>query len=331
MKKIISSVIAFMLLVYAMPIVTVGIRGERSEAAEEEKGSYDAGTEEGSFDRRTKISVLIGNEIKEMSMHDYLSGVLAAEMPASFPMEALKAQAVAARSYALYKMMNGDDGKHEGAQLCDDYTHCSAFFDIKASGVELWGENSGVYAERIEAAVSSTDGIVAVRNGEVIIAVFHSASSERTESALDVWGTDYPYLRSVESIGGTDAPDYYGTVTVKSSDFARTVKELYPEADLGTSPEEWFGPVERSSAGGVISIVCGGVSIKGTEIRKMLGLNSTNFRIEISGEYLVFTTKGTGHGVGMSQYGARAMALEGAFFDEIIKHYYRGVELMVKN
>ena len=179
--------------------------------------------------------------------------------------------------------------------------------------------------------MTDTDGIVAVSNGKVIAAVFHSASADMTEAAVNVWGTDYPYLVSVSSVGGNASPAYYGTVVVGKTDFCSKIKENYPNAAFPSDASKWISGMRRSQSGGVLEMVVGGVLIKGTEIRSMFSLNSTNFKIEMTEDEVVFTTVGTGHVVGMSQFGAREMALNGAYFDEIICHYYSGVQLMVKN
>ncbi len=359
MKKILTAALAFCIFVYALPIITVGASG-KNEIKPEDKTSHMTDTDYKSaidiwnetinnlyantektdptppakdedYDQKTTVTVLIDGITRQITVRDYLVGVVAAEMPASFPIEALKAQAVAARSYMLHKLERGGSGDHAGgAQLCDDYTHCTAFFDIAEGGEALWGNNADYYADRIYAAVADTDGIVAVSGGEVIAAVFHSASSDKTEDAENVWGVSYPYLVSVSSVGGSASPNYYGTVVVKTDDFLKVIKNSCPSAALGRDPSSWIGAAERSRSGSVLNITVGGVRIKGTQIRSMFGLNSTNFSVELRGNEFVFSTVGTGHGVGMSQYGAREMALSGARFDDIICHYYSGVQLMVK-
>lgn len=341
MKKIVSTVLIFMVLLYAMPIITVGMTEQRQgdvlyfeKLSEEEDMIYEEESHLSKaigFDEKTLVSVLTDGEVKEMTVRDYLTGVVAAEMPASFPIEALKAQAVAARSYMLYKINKAEDNTHKQALLCDDYNHCTAFCNIEEKGVELWGADCDKYSEKIKSAVESTDGVVAVYDGEVIAAVFHSASSDYTQAAADVWGTDYSYLVSVPSVGGTSAPNYYGTVRITKNEFISAIKKHNPNAVLGANVDAWFSDMDRNSTGSVLSIKIGGVQLKGTEVRGMFKLNSTNFTIDISGDNVIFSTTGTGHGVGMSQYGAREMALNGSYFDEIICHYYSGVQLMVKN
>ena len=364
MKKILTSLLIFCAFVYALPVITVGAHvssgnkaedkttqkentdyitafdiwndtmrelTERAQQSQQSQASSDRPNQPESYDENNYVSVMIKGETVRLTIKDYLAGVVAAEMPASFPVEALKAQAVAARSYMLYKIEMSGQTHDGGAQLCDDYTHCTAFFDIAADGKNLWGDDADYYAERIYEAVEQTDGIVAVSGGEVIAAVFHSSSSDMTEDAENVWGVKYSYLTSVSSVGGSASPNYYGTVTLKQRDFCNTVLAKYPSASFSSNPSEWTGQITRSQSGGVLSIEIGGIKLKGTEVRTMFGLNSTNFGIELKNGEVIFSTVGTGHGVGMSQYGAREMALGGAAFDEIILHYYTGVQLMVKN
>ncbi|MBQ2866333.1 MAG: stage II sporulation protein D [Clostridia bacterium] len=362
MKKILIALLVFLVCVYALPVITLGAQpqqtsdtGDKKEqngdtdyrsamdiwndtirnmmdSAQKSDDDNSLSDEPEDYDEKTLLRVLIDGEVREMTVRDYLVGVVAAEMPAAFPIEALKAQAVAARSYMLHKIENSDPSSHpQGAQLCDDYTHCTAFFDIESGGRELWGDSCDYYAERIRAAVEDTDGVVAVYQGESIAAVFHSASDEMTEDAENIWGVKYSYLTPVKTSGGSASPNFYGTVVFSQSDFREMIADVYPSAAMDGHYSQWIGEIRRSQSGTVLGIVVGGVSIKGTEIRTLFGLNSANFNIEFKNGEVIFTTVGTGHGVGMSQYGAREMALNGSYFDEIIYHYYSGVQLMVKN
>lgn len=350
MKRLTVLLLVLVLCVYALPILTVGgtdTTAQHQTADESLPEQEDTGTTEDtqqgaiqvvsdSYDNSTKVTVCIDGESVEMTLHDYLCGVLAAEMPASFPEEALKAQALAARTYTLYKISLYESGmaipeSHNGAQMCADYTHCKAYCDLATQAESMWGENSQEYLQKIEQAVSATDGVIATYQGEPIAAVFHAASTEKTEAAVDVWGGDTPYLQSVESPGGESSENYYGEVTISAEEFKKLFTEQYPQADLSSPPEHWFKASNRSEAGGVIDVAVGGVRVSGTVIRTMLGLNSTNFTYTPQGDTLIFKTKGYGHGVGMSQYGARELALQGMTYDEIIKWYYTGVDLTLKS
>lgn len=344
MKRLLIFFLALTVILYAMPIFTLGFGRDDTEQAqapqlpEEDRTVGEAVLvgETESYDRATRVTVCIGGKASDMTIHDYLCGVVAAEMPASFPEEALKAQAVAARTYTLYKIKLYESGtptpeSHNGAQLCDDPTHCKGFCDLAAKEKELWGASAEKYRAIIEESVTSTDGIIATYGGEPIAAVFHAASGARTESAIDVWGGNAPYLQSVPSEGGEASANFHASVSVTADRFRALFLAKYPKADLSGLPATWFRDSARSEAGGVINMLVGGVRVQGTEIRTMFGLNSTNFKLKTTETSLTFETTGYGHGVGMSQFGARAMALEGKTYEEIIKSYYTGVELTLKN
>ena len=333
MKRLFLTVVLLLACVYMLPVFTVGL--ESAGQADDGTSGGESPSAGGDFDQSTVITLCDGGEVKELKLCDYLKGVLAAEMPASFPIEALKAQAVAARTYTLYQLSLYDSGmeapeSHNGAQLCSDYTHCKAYRDVDAQKESLWGSDADFYYDKIKSAVDDTSGIIATYKGEPIAAVFHAASSEMTESSLSVWGTEMPYLVSVESPGGEESPKYNGTVEISAEDFKSKMLESYPEMDFSQTPDKWFKASQRSEAGGVETVAVGGVRVSGVWLRQQLGLNSTNFTYEVSGDTLRFQTKGYGHGVGMSQYGAKALAEQGKTYDEIIKWYYTGVDLTIK-
>lgn len=344
MKRLLTAAMITALLAYGLPLLTLGMDGQKDKQAE---GTGEAGqTQEArdgqaapvsaqSYDEKTQVTVLIQGQAETLPLSQYLRGVVAAEMPASFPPEALKAQAVAARTYTLYKLQAYEQGvdipdSHKGAQLCDDFSHCKAYVDLDQVEESLWGEDAAEYRAVIDSAVSDTDGMVVSYQGEPIAAVFHAASSGRTEDSLDVWGASHPYLTSVESPGEQDCPKYQGQVSIEPSQFAETFLAAHPEADFSQPADTWFRDSHRSQSGGVIDVLVGGVRVSGAEVRGLLGLNSANFTLQASEEALVFSTLGYGHGVGLSQYGARALALEGKSFSDILKWYYQGTEISIK-
>ncbi len=335
MKRLLTVTLALVLVVFMLPLITLKNEASGSQEAPDGDAAL-VSAETKSFDERTVVSLYHNGEVSELTIHEYLVGVVAAEMPASFPAEALKAQALAARTYTLYKMKLYSDGmaipdSHCGAQLCSDYTHCKGFADVAKEGAALWGEASAEYLKRIEEAVSATSGIIATYNGEPIAAVFHSVSSKRTESAISVWGTDTPYLVSVESPGSEASSKYKSEVQMTAGDFKELMLKYYPEMSFDCPEGEWFRDSHRSEAGGVMDVLLGGVRISGTWFRQVMGLNSTNFTYTPKDGMLIFNTTGYGHGVGMSQYGAKALAEEGKTYDEIIKWYYTGVDLTIKS
>lgn len=269
------------------------------------------------------ISVLTGEQIVQMDMQEYLLGVLAAEMPASFEPEALKAQAVAARSYAMYCAM-GD--KHGQAQVCTDFACCQAWLDTQAMK-DKWGGDFELYYEKIRSAVEETEGEYLSYEGQAVFAAFHSSSAGATEDCGRVWNPK-PYLVSVESPEtAEDVPNYISSLDCAALDFRDTILSACPEADFTGDESGWIGQIERDESGRVYSIVLGGVEIKGTQIRSLFSLRSTAFQLEYSQGRFIFTVTGYGHGVGMSQYGAQVMAEEGADYTEILAHYYPGTLL----
>ena len=267
-----------------------------------------------------KISVLMNDDsIRRIDINDYLTCVVLREMPASFELEALKAQAVVARTYALRRQASG--GKHTGAAVCTSSDCCQGYYDLNdylADG----GTNDNI--DKIRNAVELTDNLVLVYNGELIDATYYSCSGGMTEDAKAVWGVDVPYLLSTVSPGEENAAHYVDTVTIDSADF---MKKL--EVDTKKAPR--IGKITYTSGGGVNTINICGKEYKGTELRKKLGLRSTAFAISIVGNTVTITTKGFGHRVGMSQYGADAMAVKGSGFPDILAHYYRGTQLVTYN
>lgn len=268
----------------------------------------------------------------KMDIEEYLKGVLAAEMPAKFEIEALKAQAVAARSFAYGRLLGtykSKEGIHDPKGLCIDSTHCQAWMS-KAAAMKGWGIFQAARNwSRIERAVSETKGIVAIYDGKIANTLFHSNSGGRTENSEEVWaGVSVPYLRSVDSSDDKYNKDYKAIVTVKISDLAEKLLATYPDAELGRNIASSIKILDYTTGGRVNTLKVGDISLKGTEFRSLMSLRSAKFYIEKAGsDELKITTYGYGHGVGMSQWGADALAKKGGTFDEILKFYYTGIEL----
>ena len=263
------------------------------------------------------LQVLIDGSQVQMELEEYVLCAVLGEMPADFELEALKAQAVVARTYACRR--NTIDRKHEGGAVCTDYSCCQAFCTQQSY---LDGGHTRQQLDKVRDAVNQTAGEVVTYNGELIEATYYSCSGGRTEDAVAVWGQDIPYLRSVESPGEESAQYYIDTTTYDRAQI---------EQALGTSLlGQWLGQVSYTAGGGVDTIEIGGRLYKGTEIRQLLGLRSTAFVITAVGDTVTVTTKGYGHRVGMSQYGADAMALSGSDYVQILAHYYPGTTLEVQ-
>ena len=265
-------------------------------------------------------------EAMELEGKDYITHVVAAEMPAAFDEEALKAQAVAAFTYAVYRKSNGADGTHEGCELCTDSTHCKAYASDEYLH-DLWGKDYDAHYGKIAAAVDAVYGEYLTYENEPIAAVFHSVSSGVTEAAVDIWGHHYPYLVSVDSSLDKTLKGYETTVTVNEKDFKSKMKTYSTACDFSDDPSEWFSKWERTTAGSVLTVSVGGVPVTGAKLRSLFGLRSACFTVDYKDKTFTFTVHGYGHGVGMSQYGANLMAKDGATYDEILHHYYTDVVL----
>lgn len=279
-----------------------------------------------SADSEFTFTVLTGGEVKTVTMADWLPGVVAAEAPAAFENEALKAQAVAARTYIMSRCATGV-AAHPEADLCDDPACCEAHLTDDALK-EKWGDNYETYWAKIIAAVQATDGEYLTYLGEPIQAVFHSSSPGYTENAAALWDA-LPYLVSVSSPEtAQDVPDYVTTVEVSVSDFAASLRTANVGADLSGTPDAWVGDITRDESGRVSTAVIGGADVGGAELREIFSLRSTAFTLEYKDGAFLFTVTGYGHGVGMSQYGANVMARAGSTYAEILAHYYPGTQLV---
>ena len=253
-----------------------------------------------------------------MDMDEYLLGAILAEMPADFEAEALKAQAVAARTYARRAYVTG--GKHGDGSVCGNYACCQAYI-APEEYLEKGGTREGV--DKVCDCVEATSGLVLTYEGSLIEATYFSCSGGRTEDAVAVWGTEYPYLQAVDSPGEENAAHYQDTVIILPEVFCSRLG-----LTLEGEPETWFGEVTYTDGGGVDTMVIGEKAFRGTQLRSLLGLRSTAFSVDIDGDGNIrITTRGYGHRVGMSQYGADAMAVAGAEYGEILAHYYPGTSL----
>jgi len=272
------------------------------------------------------VRVMTGGEVVVMKLEDYLTGVVAAEMPVDFLTEALKAQAVAARTYTLYRMVSEPSPNHPDADVCDDPGCCKAY--LSDAGLrDAWGDSYAENMKKISAAVEATRGEYMTYEGEPILAVFHASSAGMTEESGAVWQRDMPYLVSVKSPEtADDAANYVTKVRVSESDFAETVLGEYPDADLSGDPETWVDGITYTQSGRVAYAVVGGVGIRGTKLRSMFGLRSTHMEIAAEDGDIVFTVTGSGHGVGMSQYGANVLAKQGYGCRDILLRYYSGID-----
>ena len=273
------------------------------------------------------LQVLLGDEVHAMSMAEFLLGVVAAEMPARFHPEALRAQAVAARTYTLHRMSEFPAARHPGAYVCGSYACCKAFHSPERLRVR-WGDRFDYYSAIIADAVRATDGVILLYGGEPILAAFHAASYEYTEASGSIWGS-LPYLQSVRTFEGeADVPRFYASVEMSFSQFRDAVRGTFPGAVLhDDNIPYWITEQRYTDAGRLDSLNIGGVTVTGPQFRRLFGLRSTAVRFAFDAQGLTITTGGHGHGVGMSQFGANAMAELGHTYEEILRWYYTNVTI----
>ncbi len=256
-----------------------------------------------------------------MDLEEYILHVLAAEMPVSYGLEALKAQAVAARTYTLYCIKNGKEKEHN-ADVCTDYKHCQAY----KSDVEILEAFNDMQRSLINQAVEETKGKILTYDNEVINALYHASSDTKTESAKNVWGNDVPYLVSVASPGENSMSGFYSEISLSNDGFFEKLQYLSNDISR-VSPD-----VSYNSSGRVDVIFMHKkdgekISIPGTKIREIFSLRSASFDIEFIDNKVVFKVRGYGHGVGMSQYGAKLMAENGKTYEDILLHYYTNCKI----
>ena len=266
-------------------------------------------------------------EIEELPLDTYLLGVVSAEMPANFEQEALNAQALVARTYTIYSIVHSG-GKHGEADICDDSTCCQAWIS-KEDRMARWDEaERELNWRKIENAVNTTAGKIITYNGEVIDAFFHSNSGGATEAPVNVWGgTNYPYLQSVETAGEDAYSQYSSEMVLTKEELKNKILAKHSDFIIDYSQSDCIQILEYTESGRVKTIKIGNLNLSGVEVRTLLGLKSANFEVSIEGENIKFAVKGYGHGVGMSQTGADSMAKQGSNYEEIVKHFYTGVEI----
>lgn len=259
-------------------------------------------------------------DVESIPLEEYVVGVVASEMPASFEIEALKAQSVASRTYVLKKIK---DSKEQEYDVVDTVSNQVYLDDGQLR--EKWGDNYSKYISRVREAVNGTSMEYLEYDGEVIDAMFFSTSNGYTEDSGVVFQTSLPYLKSVESVWDEEVAKAFYTSTDMS------LQEFYERLGLEYSGELEVEVLERSTSNRIVSLKINGIEFKGRDVYNKLGLRSCDFEFVLVGNNVEIKTKGYGHGVGMSQYGAHGMAKEGYSYKEILKHYYVGTELKKLN
>ena len=297
-----------------------------SDSHTEESETQENTTKEASNTDSDTISVFMSEDEKteEMDMRDYIIGTVAAEMPASYESEALKAQALAAVTFALYLKENGNNETMNGADISDDSSTHQGYMS-KDEMQEKWGDAYETYYSKIENAVDSVIDKVITYDGEPIMAAYHAISTGKTESAENMWGKAIPYLVSVDSEGDKYSTRYSSSVTVTEKELKEALKNT--DGAVFDSEVSMIKINSTTDSGTVTSADVCGVEMTGMEIRNLFSLRSPSFNVTYADGVYTFSVKGYGHGVGMSQYGADWYAKQGCTYEEIIEHYYPGTEI----
>ena len=333
MKKIFIYFLILIFICFAIPIIFTQefssrtssqdiVNTEVSNETIAQESTYD-------YDKYNTIKLLHTDtdKVEDIQLDEYLYGVVSAEMPASFEEEALKAQAVVARTYTIYKIVN-NDGKHGEADICDDSGCCQAWIS-KEDRLEKWDENKREENwNKIVDAVKSTQGKIITYEGKPINAFFHSNSGGATEAPIDVWGgSGYPYLQSVATAGEDAYSQYSSEATFSKEEFEEKIKEVHSDFEIDFDEKDCIKVEEYTDGNRVKTVKIGNLELSGVEVRTIFGLRSANFKVTINDNEIKFEVTGYGHGVGMSQTGADSLAKEGQSYEDIIHHYYTDVEI----
>ena len=308
---------------------------EKKQALIKQEEKEEKQTIEYKANQTIRVKMCKTNEVVAMDINDYLRGVVSSEMPAAYNIEALKAQAIVARTYTYRKMLENAEGPD--ADMCDDFNHCQAFYN-KEKLFSIW-TNRGFddatkidYWDRVNEAVVSTQNQVITYNGEYIKAFFHASSPIKTENIDQIWGgIKIPYLVSVDNVEYDDYPNRNSEVTLSFSNFEKQICEELDSGFLLSKINNLKDKIKINSyttSGRVYEIKVGELLISAEKLRTLFGLKSTQFELSVLDDGISFKVTGYGHGVGMSQVGANYMADEGKSCLDIIKHYYTGVEII---
>lgn len=268
--------------------------------------------------------------IQELSYVDFLVGVVSAEMPVSFEKEALKAQAVASMTFFLKKkeaQRSTPDEALKGADFSLDFSKGIGYLTDQQLR-EKWGDAYEDNLKKIKESCQEVQNLILQDSeGELITAAYHAISGGVTEASADVFSEARSYLVEVPSPGDTLAPGYQTTVTISPEDFKSKLASVWPDIKLAGEPQTWIGDSQTTQAGLVKTMKIGSLELTGDEIRQTFSLRSANFDLIFSEGSFLFTVRGYGHGVGMSQYGANFMAAQGASWEEILAWYYPGTKI----
>ncbi len=325
MRRSAAAALALTVLLFGGAYLAAG--KHPAQETEPDGGAVREQSAQGQKDGGVQLAVKNGDAVEIMALDVYLQGVVRGEMPASFELEALKAQAAAERTYVYYQLAAGRKEAHPNADVCTDPSCCNAWLSEEAAR-EKWGGDFDGWESRIEEAVAATDGQVALYDGQPILAVFHSSSAGKTAGAGDVWSGDMPYLRSVDSPEGEETvPNYYSAAEFTAAEAKALLAQAHPELTFSGGPDKWFGAVEKDESGRVGTVEVCGAPLRGVEVRRIFSLRSACFTIDAAADRVTFRVTGYGHGVGMSQYGANELARQGRTWQEILLWYYADITI----
>ena len=341
MKKFLIYLLSFILICFVVPAMlsrrtastvaqeNTGVEVQKNQQSTENAESISNQDEIQNYEYSKYGTITLlhkkTGKTEQVNVDDYLCNVVSAEMPADYEVEALKAQAIVARTYTIYKVLNK---KHDNADICDDSTCCQAWIS-KDDRLARWEESKRESNwQKICDCVNSTKGKVITYDNQPINAFFHSNSGGITEVPVNVWGgTGYPYLQSVETSGEDAYTQYSSEVIFTQEELINKLKEKYDDISIDFSNDDDIKILEYTESSRVKTVKFGNHELSGVETRTLLGLRSTNFEIIKDGNNIKFSVKGYGHGVGMSQTGADSMAKQGSTAEEIIMHFYTGIEI----
>lgn len=331
MKRTVGMILLAAVAILVVPFAAF-LGGERplSEDSSISTSSADSLPDSAVEEEMFRVLDINTNEVITIGASDYIKGVVAAEISLSYNVEAIKAQAVAAHTYAMRMQQQNRSATGEslqGADFSNDPNKYQAYLS-KEDVKEMYGDQFDEYWEKLSNAVDEVIDIVAVYDNQPIAAAFHSTSSGRTEDAQTVWGSEVAYLKAVESEGDKDAPKYQSETSRSASEVEEMIRGKFEEITLSDDRSEWFAVVETTESGTITKLRVGDQECTGVEARALFDLPSANFTVTyLSSEEFLFVNKGYGHGVGMSQFGANCLAEEGKTYEEILCHYYTGITL----
>lgn len=331
MKKLITFMVVSIFIIFILCTTMVAFENKKSLKTFNINSDDIVFYEKLKEEPKIRVYISEKNKVEEMKIEEYVVGVVCAEMPAEFEIEALKAQSIAARTFALAHIeeLGGCKcDKSKNADICDS-THCQVYMP-KNIRLNSWPEKSrDKYFKKITQAVMETKGQVITYDGKLVTEPYYFAiSSGRTENSEDMFSTYKPYLTSVASPGEEIASKYQTSVKLSYGEFNKKINRKYSNINISNkNAKEKVKIISRSEGGSIKELKVDNITMSGLEFRNIMGLNSPNFKINFNDKNIEVICKGYGHGVGMSQWGANAMSKSGKKYNEILTHYYKGVKI----